>query len=64
MWPLAQKALTSNISANKWHLFIDFSQSSLKAVLLHNGNKYLSVPVIHTIKMKKQYENIYSKTPI
>jgi hypothetical protein len=53
MWPLTQKALTSNIIANKWHLFIDFSQSSLKAVLLHNGNEYPSVPAVYAIQMKK-----------
>ncbi|GBM58387.1 hypothetical protein AVEN_185490-1 [Araneus ventricosus] len=28
-----------------WRLFIDSSKVSLKAVLLHNGNKHPSIPV-------------------
>jgi len=31
----------------------------LKAVLLHNGNNYISVHVVHANEMKKQCENIY-----
>ncbi|CAG5048025.1 unnamed protein product [Parnassius apollo] len=34
-------------------LFIDSSKLSLKAVLLHNGNKYQSVPLAHTVNMKE-----------
>jgi hypothetical protein len=35
------------------HLFTDSSKVSLKAVLLHNGNKYLSVPLAHAVNMKE-----------
>lgn len=44
--------------ADDWRLFIDASSSSLKAVLLHNGNKYASVPVAFAARMKETYENI------
>src|ERR1051325_2968860 len=42
----------------EWRLFIDSSKLSLKAVLLHNGNMYLSVPIGHAVHMKETYENI------
>ena len=41
----------------EWRLFIDSSKVSLKAVLLHNGNKFPSVPVGHSASMKESYEN-------
>ncbi|GBL94787.1 hypothetical protein AVEN_244766-1 [Araneus ventricosus] len=43
---------------DEWRLFIDSSKRSLKAVLLHNGNKYASVPVGHSTHLKESYENI------
>ncbi|GBL76983.1 hypothetical protein AVEN_12646-1 [Araneus ventricosus] len=43
---------------DEWKLFIDSSKRSLKAVLLHNGNKYVSVPVGHSIHLKESYENM------
>ena len=43
---------------NHWQLFIDSSKSSLKAVLLHNGNKLPSVPVANGSGMKETYENM------
>ncbi|GFV20682.1 uncharacterized protein TNCV_777271 [Trichonephila clavipes] len=42
----------------EWRLFIDSSKRSLKAVLLHNGNRYASVPVGHSVHLKECYENI------
>lgn len=42
----------------EWRLFIDSSKTSLKAVLLHNGNTYASLPVGHSIHMKESYENL------
>ena len=42
----------------EWRLFIDSSKLSLKAVLLHNGNIYPSVPVGHAVHMKETYENL------
>ena len=41
-----------------WRLFIDSSKTSLKAVLLHNGNRYASVPVGYSTHMKETYENM------
>lgn len=43
---------------DEWRLFIDSSKRSLKAVLLHNGNKYASVPVGHSVHLEEKYENL------
>ena len=37
----------------EWRLFIDSSKTSLKAVLLHNGNKFPSVPIAYATNMKR-----------
>jgi hypothetical protein len=42
----------------EWHLFIASSKVSLKAELLHNGNKYPSEPLAHDGNMKESYENM------
>lgn len=42
----------------EWRLFIDSSLLSLKAVLLHNGNIYPSIPVGYAAHMKETYENM------
>lgn len=42
----------------EWRLFIDSSKRSLKAVLLHNGNLYVSVPIGHSVHLKECYENL------
>jgi hypothetical protein len=39
-------------------LFIDSSEVSLTAVLLHNGNKFPSVPLAHDANMTESYENM------
>jgi hypothetical protein len=36
----------------QWRLFIDSSKTSLKAVRLHNGNKYPSVPLAYATNLK------------
>ncbi|KAI6648441.1 hypothetical protein LOD99_8231 [Oopsacas minuta] len=41
-----------------WRLFIDSSKRSLKCVILHNGNLYVSIPIGHSTKLKEEYENI------
>ena len=43
-----------------WRLFIDSSKINLEAVLLHNNNIKLSVPVAYAINMKESYEPIKS----
>jgi len=45
-------------SVEEWRLFIDSSKTSLKVVLLHNGNRYASVPVGYSAHMKETYENM------
>ena len=42
----------------EWRLFIDSSKASLKSVLLHNGNRYASVLIVHSVHLKETYENI------
>jgi hypothetical protein len=43
---------------NEWRLFIDRSKRSLKCVLLHNGNKYGSIPIGHSTGLKEEYNTI------
>ena len=42
----------------EWRLFINLSKKSPKAVLLHNGNEYASVPFGYSVNLKEVYENI------
>jgi len=42
----------------EWRLFVDSSKSSLKAVLLHNDNKFPSVPLAYATNMKETYGNL------
>ena len=44
--------------ASHWRLFIDASKRSLKAVLLHNGNRYTFIPLAHTVHLREAYESI------
>jgi hypothetical protein len=41
-----------------WWLFVDGSPRSLKCVLLHNGNRYASIPIAHSTTLKEEYESI------
>jgi hypothetical protein len=47
------EALGHQHSTSEWRLFSDPSKVSLKAVLLHNRNKYPSVPLAHAVNMKE-----------
>jgi len=40
--------------ASEWRLFIDSSKRSFRAVLLHNGNKYASLPMGHSVHLKER----------
>ena len=40
--------LPNNFPA-EWRLFIDSSKRSLKCVLLHNGNRFGSIPIAHSV---------------
>lgn len=44
--------------STNWRLFIDSSKTSLKAVLLHNGNKYAAVPLAHSTTLRESYKNL------
>ena len=43
---------------NEWRLFIDSSSRSLKAVLLHNGNSYPSLPMAHSGRLKEKCTSV------
>lgn len=43
---------------NEWRLFLDSSKRSFKAMLLHNGNKYASIPVAHSVVLSEEYHNL------
>jgi hypothetical protein len=43
---------------SEWRLFIDSSKRSLKAVLLHIGNKKPSIPVGHSVHLRESYEDM------
>ncbi|KAL7291721.1 hypothetical protein TKK_0014509 [Trichogramma kaykai] len=49
---------TNIYKTNEWRLFIDSSKRSLKAVLLHNTNKYASIPIAHSTTMHETYESM------
>ena len=39
----------------EWRLFIGSSKTSMKAVLLRNGNKFLSVPLAYATNIRKKF---------
>ncbi|ESO03183.1 hypothetical protein HELRODRAFT_174081 [Helobdella robusta] len=41
-----------------WRLFIDASKTSLKFVLLRNGNLLPSIPIVYSTQLKETYGNI------
>lgn len=45
-------------NANEWRLFIDGSNESLKAVLLHIKNVHPSVPIAYARKIEESYESM------
>jgi hypothetical protein len=42
----------------QWRLFTDSSKVSLKVVLLHNGNRFPSIPLAHAINLMESYESM------
>jgi len=50
--------LCHEYNPDQWRLFIDLSKVSLKVVLLHNRNKFPSVPLAHAANMKESYESM------
>ncbi|CAH0686096.1 unnamed protein product [Spodoptera exigua] len=56
--PGLYEAMNQNYDKTEWRLFIDSSKYSLKAVLLHNGNKKPSIPIGHAVNCKESYETM------
>ena len=54
---LMQKLEVEDYTEN-WRVFIDSSKTSLKAVLLHNGNELPSIPLFHAVNLKETYESM------
>jgi len=52
------EALGHEYNPDQWRLFIYSSKVSLKVVLLHNRNKFHSVPLAHTANMQESYESM------
>ena len=52
------EVLGRDYKPDQWHLFIDLSKVSLKVVLLHNGNRFPSVPLDHAANMKESFESM------
>jgi hypothetical protein len=55
---LLKKTGLSEYNPSEWLHFIESSKRSLKCVLLNNGNKYGSVPIGHSTRMKEGYKVI------
>ena len=51
------EVLGHEFNPDQWRLFVDSSKVSLKVVLLHNGNKFPSVPLAQAANMKESYES-------
>jgi len=49
------KVLGHEYNPDQWHLFIVSSKMCLKLVLLHNGNRFPSVPLAHAANIKESY---------
>jgi hypothetical protein len=52
------EVLGHEYNPDQWRLFFDSSKVKLKVELLHNGNRFPSVPLVHPAKMKESYESI------
>ena len=52
------KSMGHDYINTEWRLFIDSSSRSLKAVLLHNGNKYSSIPIGYSVQMKETHDSM------
>jgi hypothetical protein len=46
-------------ASEQWRHFIDLSKVSVKAVLLHEENKHLAVPLVHAAHVTENCSNIH-----
>ncbi|XP_076371597.1 uncharacterized protein LOC143257152 [Tachypleus tridentatus] len=58
MYPRLCEAIGIACNPNEWRLFIDSSSRSFKAVLLHNGKEYTSLPLAHLVHLKEEYNSV------
>ena len=52
------EVLDHEYNPDQWRLFIDSSKVSLKVALLHNGNRFPSVPLAHAANIKESYKSM------
>ena len=55
------EVLGHEYNPDQWRLFTDSSKVSLKVALLHNRNRFPSVPLAHAANMKESYESVLGK---
>ena len=53
-----REVLGHEYNPDQWCLFSDSSKVNLKVVLLHNGNRFPSIPLAHAANMKESYESM------
>ena len=60
------KAVGHEHIASEWRLFIDSNKSSLKGILLHNGNEFPSIHVAYAshLRVLRSYENAFSENKL
>ncbi|GBM49167.1 hypothetical protein AVEN_148087-1 [Araneus ventricosus] len=54
---MAKEVLYIEYDPSEWRLFIDSSKTSLEAVLLHNSNSFALLPLGHSMRLEKNYNN-------
>jgi len=47
------KGLIHEQNPSDWRVSLDYSQRSLRAVFLHNENSKPSIPIVHSVHLKK-----------
>lgn len=52
------KCFEIEYDTSEWRLFTDSSKTSLKAVLLHNGNVFAPLPMGHSVHMEENYNDL------
>jgi len=50
--------LENKHTSGQWKLFVDSSKVSFKAVLLDNGNKLTTIPLLHAVHVTETYEKL------
>ena len=58
IWKKVKGLLGTYYIPSDGRLFLDASVRSLKAILIHNGNLFGSIPIAHTVVHKESYDHI------